>query len=533
MRSKAVLIRFVIAIILSACVAASFPRQAAADFQGTDGLLRLSSANTLAEGNWSVGLFGNYYQRMSPFAHSVKESYALGNLSGRYGLRDWFEVLTVLPGKGSLWKYNQLPDREEYDEDHGGPSDMQLALKMRVPLESQAYSVAILAQAFLPTGRDYELTLPGMQSSLDLFTSGSTNFLTRVCATFDFGQVPAISPLKLHVNAGYWLNREETVVRFPSYMIPVSASLDNKDVLIAGLGLEFPSSFVTLFTELYTEQLVNGSSAVKFKENPILLTPGAKVRLPYGFVATVAADVRLSGDDAATDFDPDAELPEWGLTVGLDFVPTLFKNDMDQDGVKDQNDLCPAEKEDLDSFQDQDGCPDPDNDNDGILDLQDRCPNEPETFNGYADEDGCPEPDSDGDTVADVADACPEEQEDLDGFQDDDGCPDPDNDADGIPDGLDRCPNEAETFNGYNDEDGCPDQAPEIREEDMDTDGDGIPNSKDRCPSLAEDKDGFQDDDGCPDIDNDLDGVIDSEDKCPNEPEDLDGDRDEDGCPDR
>jgi outer membrane protein OmpA-like peptidoglycan-associated protein len=47
----------------------------------------------------------------------------------------------------------------------------------------------------------------------------------------------------------------------------------------------------------------------------------------------------------------------------------------------------------VDGFEDEDGCPDPDNDKDGIVDKEDLCPNEPETKNGYADEDGCPDED--------------------------------------------------------------------------------------------------------------------------------------------
>ena len=43
------------------------------------------------------------------------------------------------------------------------------------------------------------------------------------------------------------------------------------------------------------------------------------------------------------------------------------------------------------SWEDEDGCPDPDNDRDRILDVDDACPNEPETYNGTDDEDGCPD----------------------------------------------------------------------------------------------------------------------------------------------
>lgn len=65
--------------------------------------------------------------------------------------------------------------------------------------------------------------------------------------------------------------------------------------------------------------------------------------------------------------------------------------DSDKDGIPDEEDRCPISAEDKDSFEDEDGCPDPDNDEDGILDAQDRCPLEAETQNGYEDEDGCPD----------------------------------------------------------------------------------------------------------------------------------------------
>ncbi len=57
----------------------------------------------------------------------------------------------------------------------------------------------------------------------------------------------------------------------------------------------------------------------------------------------------------------------------------------------DPNDLCPNDPEDVDGFEDGDGCPDPDNDQDRIADADDKCPNEPETYNGTDDTDGCPD----------------------------------------------------------------------------------------------------------------------------------------------
>ncbi len=79
--------------------------------------------------------------------------------------------------------------------------------------------------------------------------------------------------------------------------------------------------------------------------------------------------------------------------------------DRDGDGISDPKDQCPDEKEDLDAFQDSDGCPDPDNDQDGLADVSDHCPNQA----GPVDNQGCPEPDTDGDGVLDRADNCPTE----------------------------------------------------------------------------------------------------------------------------
>ena len=134
--------------------------------------------------------------------------------------------------------------------------------------------------------------------------------------------------------------------------------------------------------------------------------------------------------------------------------------DSDGDGIPNREDNCPDEPEDLDGFEDEDGCPDLDNDNDGIPDHTDGAPNLPEDIDGFQDGDGIPDLDNDEDGITDERDKCPNEPEDFDGFEDQDGCPDLDNDNDGIPDPTDKCPNKPETFNDYQDDDGCPDEKP-------------------------------------------------------------------------
>ena len=63
--------------------------------------------------------------------------------------------------------------------------------------------------------------------------------------------------------------------------------------------------------------------------------------------------------------------------------------DSDGDGVPDYRDDCPTAAEDKDGFQDEDGCPDPDNDRDGIPDDVDECPTQAEEPGGNGD--GCPD----------------------------------------------------------------------------------------------------------------------------------------------
>lgn len=112
--------------------------------------------------------------------------------------------------------------------------------------------------------------------------------------------------------------------------------------------------------------------------------------------------------------------PDWRALVGMRFgrrppppeeppavvvAPPPPPPDSDGDGLTDPDDACPQQPEDMDAFQDQDGCPDPDNDQDGILDTADACVEQP----GPVENRGCPDTDRDQDTVVDRLDNCPDE----------------------------------------------------------------------------------------------------------------------------
>jgi outer membrane protein OmpA-like peptidoglycan-associated protein len=243
--------------------------------------------------------------------------------------------------------------------------------------------------------------------------------------------------------------------------------------------------------ELVTEIYGSAGFHNGIQELPVEALAGFKLYLAHNSFMDVGAGLGIDSH-ALHSSDSAYGAPDFRVFLGLVWEPTV--GDRDGDGIKDDIDQCPDDPEDPDGFEDQDGCPDPDNDQDGIPDKVDKCPMDPENKNGFEDADGCPDSpvlDRDGDGIPDDVDKCPDDPEDKDGFEDQDGCPDPDNDKDGIPDTSDLCPNQ------------------------------------------PEDKDGFEDQDGCPDPDNDKDGIPDTSDKCPNEPETFNGYEDEDGCPDR
>ena len=247
-----------------------------------------------------------------------------------------------------------------------------------------------------------------------------------------------------------------------------------------------------------------------------------EIRGGIGYVPDENRDITIRVGAGAGLLTDTPGVPQFRVLASLQYQPQ--NRDQDGDGVFDRDDGCDDEPEDMDEFDDDDGCPDPDNDEDGITDSADECPDEAEDIDEFEDGDGCPDWDNDGDEVYDEEDECPTELEDIDEFEDEDGCPDPDNDGDQVPDSADECPDEAEDIDQFDDGDGCPDP---------DNDDDGFPDGEDECPLEAEDRDEFEDGDGCPDLDNDGDGVDDDADQCADEAETINGVDDDDGCEDR
>ncbi len=355
-----------------------------------------------------------------------------------------------------------------------------------------------LKTRFLKTSRGPKVGL-GVVGSLYLPTTsekrkflGDDKLTPQVMAILDkeFGRDRR---LRMALNAGFRLRTGTTAFtdNNSAYSAEVPATPEQQDRFTGagyesksevpfGVGIAYaltPQKFDVL-GEVYGAVPLTGDNYM-----PLEAIGGIKVYLARNSFLTLGGGTGLMPGKVGS--------PKARAFIGIVFEPNI--GDRDGDGIKDDVDDCPDDPEDYDEFEDEDGCPEPDNDKDGILDEDDKCPLNPEDKDEFEDEDGCPEGnqnDRDGDGLLDDVDQCPDDPEDFDKFQDEDGCPDPDNDQDGILDVDDLCPNDPEDKDGWEDEDGCPDP---------DNDKDKILDNDDRCPNEPETKNGFEDEDGCPD----------------------------------
>jgi len=474
---------------LALCLGALDVRAQGITSGGLQGFVRLHSANGLGQAILEPGVMSQAHSLVD--SAGVRHYMLINELQFGYGVSRFFEIGVSLPLRA--WRVDSAVDSIVPPRQLVGFGDLLVGAKLRLPLPWKKVRLAGLGRVSLPTG-----------SRSRGFSSESTDLEAGALLTLDFSDLENFPPTRIHLNAIYRWNRNElngfgmsslhTGVSdgfWPPAYPAVQEGKSNSwnDHLLLRVGVDFTTRIMILFTE-FSADLLPKVNELDFRDNVMMLTPGAMVKFRNGLNLKIAADVSLQQPDPPTVYVP--ELPNYRFWLGLSWHFPLANRDRDHDGIPDKTDVCPDQAEDYDGYQDDDGCPDYDNDGDGIPDKEDLAPDLAEDFDGFEDEDGRPDLDNDGDGIPDAQDDCPDEAEDFDGDRDTDGCPDVlhDADADGIPDDVDECPLEAEDYDGFEDSDGCPDN---------DNDGDGIPDVEDACPNEAETQNGYLDDDGCPD----------------------------------
>jgi hypothetical protein len=154
-----------------------------------------------------------------------------------------------------------------------------------------------------------------------------------------------------------------------------AAAISVQDELTFGAALKLP---VPPLPALSGVLELRGASGFKSaRDTPLELDLGARLKLG-DFVIVLGGGIGLTRGLGA---------PAGRLFLGLYGV--LPESDQDHDGVDDADDACVFLAEDIDGFQDGDGCPDPDNDNDLVPDLDDKCPSTAAEEGRDDDEDGC------------------------------------------------------------------------------------------------------------------------------------------------
>jgi outer membrane protein OmpA-like peptidoglycan-associated protein len=245
--------------------------------------------------------------------------------------------------------------------------------------------------------------------------------------TFNAGDI-----VRIPIQAGYKLGTQGQEVTGDLFV-------GNEFTFGGGLLFMIADDRYMVSAEAFGRTAANGTVPMWTREEtPVELLAGFKYLHPDGFVVGAMGSYGASAGYGAPDW-------RFGGVIGFTMPGEPEIGDADGDGILDDVDDCPNDPEDFDGFQDEDGCPDPDNDGDGVLDVNDSCPNDAEDVDGFQDEDGCPDLDNDGDGILDVDDHCPNEP----GPPENNGCPEPDRDGDGIPDRVDNCPDEPGTVENH------------------------------------------------------------------------------------
>jgi outer membrane protein OmpA-like peptidoglycan-associated protein len=351
-----------------------------------------NDSSTLGHLDFSGGLFLNYAKNLvgvasaSEMERDLLRAVLTSDWLGSVGLFNYLQVNASFPYH--LYAFTNDTDGENNSSaDYMG--DLQLSAKATIfPRDLIGVGLAVLPFWTFPTGKDKEF----------LGDKGPSYGLAAI-GDFD------LEFMTVGVNMAY---KAQQQIETPDQTID--------DLLTYSAAANFPLPMMenlAIIGDLWGSTTWSDPFR-KRAGNPLELDVAARYLLLPGVSVTAGAGRGITQGLGA---------PSYRIFAGIAYR-TPESNDRDGDGLIDEDDSCPDQPEDHDMFEDEDGCPDPDNDNDSILDFDDDCPNEAETVNGVLDEDGCPEADTDQDGIVDDIDQCPEIPETFNEFEDEDGCPD-------------------------------------------------------------------------------------------------------------
>ncbi|MCP3137691.1 OmpA family protein [Pyxidicoccus xibeiensis] len=453
-RRASVLLGMVVALAVPGGVALAQPAASdAIDVQqykpgpGAYDVLGLHGARVAPHQAWNVGVSLNFANdplnfldpRQDTFVYRIVDSQLTLDLMGAVALFDRLELGVSLPLSTTTSEpAGAIAPGFANGAQATGVGDLRLVPKVRLLSTDGGLHLAVAAPFTLPTA-----------GGASFLGSDSLTFQPRLVAEW------AGPSLRLLANVGLNVRREaqlrnlrvgNEVAYAVGAEVPLTQALSAEGTLAGALGLkesnteERPLEVLAAMKYRFREGL-----AAHLGAGPGLTrgygTPGFRVLAGLAWTPAPASTQPAAVACALgpEDFD------------GFQDEDDCLDPDDDGDGILDGPDVCPGEAETRNAFEEADGCPDDpdawrpvgedgqpaqapapmvlppapvDTDGDGLLDGEDRCPRVAEDVDGFEDADGCAEADNDRDGIADASDACPLEAEAINGAKDEDGCPD-------------------------------------------------------------------------------------------------------------
>jgi outer membrane protein OmpA-like peptidoglycan-associated protein len=311
--------------------------------------------------DWGVGLFLHYADDPvvvldtgsgAVVARPLERALTL-DLLGSVGLWDFAELAVHLP-VDLVYEGEDVVAGGQALAASTGVGDLRLMPKFRL-LAGESFGVGLAVPIRLPTGDDAALR-----------GAGDVTVEPKLLLSWWAGRV------SLGANVGYRLHTSDEGRQGPG----------GDELSFGGLlryRLPFAGDSVVLSAEL-VGGLETDSDDDQSRNLPMEALLGAIVELSPSWQLYFGGGAGVH-DGVGT--------PDFRLVFGIRYTSVGF-SDRDRDGIYDERDRCPDSAEDMDDFEDEDGCPDRDNDSDGIIDDEDECPDAAEDPGGR-DNDGCPE----------------------------------------------------------------------------------------------------------------------------------------------
>ena len=258
---------------------------------GGRGLFRITSAETINQGNLYISSFGSAYLKKS--GSSLAKDYHM-SVVFTYGIYSFLEFdarfVAYQDDQSHIW---------------GPIGDTQLGLKLRIPIQSRFIALGIGSKVIFPTAPDHNVPY-------EAFSADGIGWTPEAYSTFNLTDVIQY-PLKLYLNVGYMDHKL------------LDGMFANKiDETYFNFGLKFPVKSTIFYWELDSRQYIHQMDKIALGENWIYSQQGLVFVGPYNLIMNVSFDWNLTRDNPGTNYQP-KDYAKWKLWLSVTKYISLNK----------------------------------------------------------------------------------------------------------------------------------------------------------------------------------------------------------------